>query len=72
MYRAGLSHPSELIPAARRAALMFENIPAITGVEADVPAISTVSPSGPVSEGMRTAKLVPAADMSGIPLPLTL
>jgi hypothetical protein len=59
------------MPAARRAALIFENMPATTGVEADVPAILTVSPKGLVADGMRTAKLVPAADISGIPLPPT-
>ena len=37
LYRAGLAHPTELLPEFILAALMLENMPAITGAEAEVP-----------------------------------
>ena len=36
-YSAGLTHPNELFPSARRAALILEKNPATDGVEQDVP-----------------------------------
>ena len=36
-YSAGLTNPSGGFPAARRAALARENMPATTGADADVP-----------------------------------
>jgi hypothetical protein len=39
VYRAGFTHPTGPLPAAIRAAFMFEKNPATAGAEADVPDI---------------------------------
>ena len=45
-YSTGFTQPMDPLPAASRAALMFEKIPAATGHAAEVPAIATDSPDG--------------------------
>ena len=56
------------LPAARRAALIFEKMPAAMGQDADVPAAANVVPSGSVALGFRTKSLSAAKAKSGIPL----
>ena len=65
-YMKGLAQPMDPLPTAKRAALMFENIPAAMGQEADVPAAANVAP--PLSLGLRTNNLSPGNAKSGIPL----
>jgi hypothetical protein len=45
-YSAGFTHPMDPLPAAKRAALMFEKKAAATGDDAEVPATPTVTPVG--------------------------
>ena len=66
MYKAGLIHPSEPLPAAMRAALMFEKNPAATGADAEVP--ETMYQFPPI----RSENLLPANEISGNPLPTAL
>jgi hypothetical protein len=65
-YMKGLAQPMDPLPTAKRAAFMFENIPAAMGQAADVPAAANVAP--PVSLGLRTNILSPGNAKSGIPL----
>ena len=71
-YSTGFTHPMDPLPAAKRAALMFENIPAATGHDAEVPAIAVVAPFGYLSSVTRTMKLAAANVKSGYPLLLIL
>jgi hypothetical protein len=41
---AGLAHPMDPFPAAIRAALILESMPAITGADAEVPDMAYTSP----------------------------
>jgi hypothetical protein len=50
---AGFIHPTELSPAAMRAALMLENMPATTGVDADVPATPYSSGTPVIFDGTK-------------------
>jgi hypothetical protein len=59
VYRAGFNQPSDPLPTAMRAALMFETMPATTGAEAEVPDMP------PNLLSMMVRKLRPAMDMSG-------
>ena len=45
-YSTGFTHPMDPLPAAKRAALMFEKKAAATGHDAEVPATPTVIPVG--------------------------
>ena len=71
-YKKGLTHPMDPLPAAKRAALMFENIPAATGHDAEVPAAIVVIPFGYLGSVVRTRKSFAANDRSGYPLLLVL
>ena len=71
-YSTGFTHPMDPLPAAKRAALMFENIPAATGHDAEVPAAIVVIPFGYLGSVVRTRKSFAANDRSGYPLLLVL
>ena len=45
-YKKGFTHPMDPLPAAKRAALIFEKKAAATGLDAEVPATPTVIPVG--------------------------
>ena len=64
-YSTGFTQPMDPLPAASRAALMFEKIPAATGHDAEVPAITVVTPDGYLESVTRTKKLIAANDRSG-------
>ena len=53
-YRTGFTQPMDPLPAASRAALMFEKKAAATGHDAEVPATPAVSPVGSVKLGTLT------------------
>ena len=67
-YKKGLAQPTGPLPAARRAALIFEKIPAAIGQDADVPAAANVTPAASVELGLLTKSLSAANARSGIPL----
>ena len=68
-YIAGFSHPMGGNPRAMRAALRVLNTPATTGQDAEVPATPASSGMPVVFDGTMMWNQVPAADMSGTPLP---
>ena len=53
-YSTGFTQPMEPLPAAKRAALIFEKKAAATGHDAEVPATPAVTPVGSVVLGTLT------------------